>query len=148
VTRTAAEIAQVAESNPFLPDGADPDTLHVAFLAETPSSTRVDSLDKDRSPPDKFAVSGREVYLHCPNGFARTKLTTDYLDKKLGTTSTVRNWRTVLKLLELTGGWKAVSARPDRNDGGATAARGADLRRPPGRIPSTGSGWRRTPSSW
>jgi uncharacterized protein (DUF1697 family) len=104
VTRTAAEIAQVAQSNPFLQDGADPDTLHVAFVAETPSAGKVDSLDKDRSPPDRFAVLGREIYLHCPNGFARTRFTTDYFDRRLGTISTVRNWRTVLKLLELTSG--------------------------------------------
>ena len=36
-----------------------------------------------------------------PNGMARTKLTNAYLDKTLGTVSTVRNWRTVLKLVEM-----------------------------------------------
>jgi uncharacterized protein (DUF1697 family) len=35
---------------------------------------------------------------------ARTKLTNAYFDATLGTTSTVRNWRTTLKLLEMTGG--------------------------------------------
>jgi uncharacterized protein (DUF1697 family) len=49
-------------------------------------------------------VRGREVYLHCPNGVARTRLTNGYFDAALGTTSTSRNWRTVLKLLELAGG--------------------------------------------
>lgn len=104
VTRTAAEIGEVAQSNPFLRDGAAPATLHVAFLAATPSAARVGALDPDRSPPDRFAVHGREIYLHCPTGLARTKLTNDYFDRRLSTTSTVRNWRTVLKLLELTGG--------------------------------------------
>jgi uncharacterized protein (DUF1697 family) len=42
--------------------------------------------------------------LHCPHGLARTKLTNDYFDSKLATTSTVRNWNTVLRLLDLAGG--------------------------------------------
>jgi uncharacterized protein (DUF1697 family) len=48
-------------------------------------------------------VVGREIFLSCPNGVARTKLTNAYFDAKLATTSTGRNWRTITKLLELTG---------------------------------------------
>ena len=71
------------------------------FLAELPDSASVEALDPARSPGDEFAVVGREVYLHCPNGVARSKLTNSYFDSKLSTTSTSRNWRTVGKLLEL-----------------------------------------------
>jgi uncharacterized protein (DUF1697 family) len=46
-------------------------------------------------------VRGREVYLCCPQGVGRTKLTNEYFDRMLDTTSTGRNWRTVLKLREL-----------------------------------------------
>ena len=59
---------------------------------------------RQRSPPDRFAVAGLEIHLHLPHGFARTRLTNDYFDRKLATVSTARNWRTVLKLLELVGG--------------------------------------------
>jgi uncharacterized protein (DUF1697 family) len=38
-----------------------------------------------------------------PNGGARTRLTNAYFDSKLATTSTVRNWRTVVKLVEMIG---------------------------------------------
>jgi uncharacterized protein (DUF1697 family) len=48
-------------------------------------------------------VRGREIYLRLPNGVGRTKLTNQYFDTKLATTSTIRNWRTVLKLVEMTG---------------------------------------------
>ena len=100
VMRTAAELSDVAQSNPFLAAGEDESTLHVAFLAEQPTPERVNTLDADRSPPDRFAVRGREIYLHFPSGLARSKLTNAYFDSKLGTISTVRNWRTVLKLVE------------------------------------------------
>lgn len=104
VLRTRAELAAVVRANPFLEPGADTGPLHVMFLADEPSPDAVARLDPQRSPGDSFAVRGREVYLHCPAGVARTRLTNGYFDTTLGTTSTSRNWRTVLKLLELAGG--------------------------------------------
>lgn len=104
VTRSAAELSDVAKNNPLLGPGVDPHLLHVAFLASRPGAARVRALDPDRSPPDEFAVRGREIYLRCPNGMARTRLTNAYFDARLATASTVRNWRTVLKLVELTKG--------------------------------------------
>jgi uncharacterized protein (DUF1697 family) len=102
VTRTGAELRKVAKANPFLPAEKDTAILHVAFLAAKPTASQVAALDPDRSPPDAFTVRGREVYLRLPNGVGKTRLTNAYLDSKLGTISTLRNWRTVLKLLELT----------------------------------------------
>ena len=103
VTRTAVELARAARANPFLKSGADPDTLHVAFLADRPSAAQVAALDARRSPPDEFVVQGREVFLRFPKGMGRTKLTNAYFDSRLSTTSTVRNWRTVLTLVEMAG---------------------------------------------
>ena len=42
-----------------------------------------------------------EIFLHFPNGVARTRLTNSHFDSVLQTTSTVRSWQTVLKLVEL-----------------------------------------------
>jgi uncharacterized protein (DUF1697 family) len=103
VARTADEFRQVAHDNPFLRSDADPRTLHVMFLMDLPDATTVAELDPARSTPDAFLVRGREIYLHCPGGMARTKWTNQYFDSSLGTTSTARNWRTVLKLVELAG---------------------------------------------
>lgn len=104
VTRSAAEWSDVVAGNPFLAAGADPAHLHVGFLADAPTAARIAELDPDRSPQDAFEVRGREVYLHFPNGTARSKLTVDYFDRTLGTTITIRNWRTVGKLLDMVGG--------------------------------------------
>ncbi len=101
ITRSAKELADAIASVPFRGGDADESKLHVAFLARKPHRAAVESLDPNRSPGDVFAVMGREIYLHLPEGVARTKLTNDYFDKALGTTSTVRTWRTVLKLAEM-----------------------------------------------
>lgn len=101
VLRSRDELATVAANNPYLAAGADPDTVHVMLLAEVPAPERIAKLDPQRSPPDAFTVVGRDIYLHLPKGVADSKLTNAYFDKTLGTVSTGRNWRTVLKLLEM-----------------------------------------------
>jgi uncharacterized protein (DUF1697 family) len=101
LVRSAEELGVVPKKNPFLKEGADIEALHVAFLADPPDGVRISELDAKRSPGDRFRVQGREIYLHLPNGVARTKLTNQYFDSKLATTSTMRNWKTVLKLIEL-----------------------------------------------
>lgn len=104
VIRTASELRKTASRNPFLDEGSDPSRLHVAFLGTRPTKARCASLDPDRSPPDRFVVRGRDIYLHCPRGLARSKLTNAYFDSRLDTTSTLRNWRTVLRLVEMVDG--------------------------------------------
>ena len=103
IVRSSEELRQVAASNPF-DTAVDPRLLHVAFLEHEPSAEAVADLDPERSPRDAFAVRGRNVYLHYPNGTARSKLTNEYLTRQLQTASTMRNWRTVLALLEMATG--------------------------------------------
>jgi uncharacterized protein (DUF1697 family) len=104
VVRTAEEFRKAAGSHPFVAGATDPKHLHVGFLAEAPSTQAIASLDPARSSVDSFEVIGGEVFFHVPGGMARTKLTTDYFDRRLGTVMTVRNWRTVNKLLEMVDG--------------------------------------------
>lgn len=101
VLRTAEQMGEIAKNNPFLAGGTPEDTLHVMFMAGAPEPDKIAALDSNRSLPDQFSVIGQEVYLYLPNGAGHTKLTTDYFDSRLGTTSTGRNWRTVLNLLEM-----------------------------------------------
>jgi uncharacterized protein (DUF1697 family) len=101
VLRTADEIGAVLRKNPFLARGDGPDRLYVAFLSADPHPDRVAALDPGRSPPDELAVVGRDVYLRLLNGGGRSKITNAYLDATLAAVSTIRNWRTVEKLAEL-----------------------------------------------
>ncbi len=40
----------------------------------------------------------RHLYITYPDGAGRSKLTGTFIEKKLGTSGTARNWNTVLKL--------------------------------------------------
>jgi uncharacterized protein (DUF1697 family) len=102
--RSAKELNAIVTRNPFVQEGAETTSLHVTFLAVKPKKTLVDGLDPAISPPDELRVAGREVYLLCPNGYGRSKLSNAFFEKRLGEVATTRNWRTVMKLAELAGG--------------------------------------------
>ncbi len=100
ILRSLQEVQQAARGNPY----SDLDNSHIMFLAAQPGADQVALLDANRGSPDRFTVVGKDVYLHLPNGTARSKLTNAYFDSKLKTVSTIRNWRTLLKLLAMMAG--------------------------------------------
>jgi uncharacterized protein (DUF1697 family) len=103
VLRSAAQMGMVVRENPFLKAGGAVELMHVYFLADAPGTEIVVGLDAGRSPGDRFEVVGGEIYLELGNGMGKSKLTNAYFDSKLKTVSTARNWRTVLKLVEMLG---------------------------------------------
>lgn len=100
--RTESELENIVKLNPFIKEtDIEFDKLHVTFLSDMPDPKAVFNLDINKDENEKFEVIGREVYLYCPNGYARTKLKNDVFEKKLDTVATTRNWKTTNKLLEL-----------------------------------------------
>lgn len=107
VLRSGGQLGAVLGANPFVEAGREASRLSVGFLAGLPEPERVRALLADplASPPpggDEFALRGEEVFLHHPNGYGRTKLSNSYFDRRLGIPMTVRNWRTVTNLAEMT----------------------------------------------
>jgi len=104
IVRTAAEMAKVAVGNPFLKEtGIDPAKLHVTFLEQAPAKTARAALDAlaAKAGADRLVLADAEVYLHCPDGYGRSKLANAALEKTLGLRATTRNWNTVSKLVEM-----------------------------------------------
>lgn len=103
LVRTAAELSSVVGATPYADLDADPRTVHVTFLADTPDAAAVESLREreDEFGLDRFEVVGTEVHLYCPGGYGETKLNNAYLERRLGAVATTRNWKTVTALAEL-----------------------------------------------
>lgn len=98
--RTNKELSVLFSSNPFLNEpGFDPSKMAVIFLHEEPSENQLQKVVNIEYPPDKFKIIGREIFIYCPNGFGKTKIYTNFFEKKIGVSGTGRNWKTITTLL-------------------------------------------------
>ena len=94
--RTHQELRDLFSLNPYLKEtGFDPSKMAVIFLHEEPSDTQLQKVENVDYPPDRFKIIGKEIFIYCPNGFGRTKLYTNFFEKKMGVTGTARNWKTI-----------------------------------------------------
>jgi uncharacterized protein (DUF1697 family) len=96
MVRTADQLAETLAANPF-PDG-DPSRVTVAFLAGPAPSGLEERLAALAADDEPYLVRGAEVYVHYGHGQATSVLAAS----SLGVSATVRNLRTLTKLVELT----------------------------------------------
>jgi uncharacterized protein (DUF1697 family) len=101
LVRSARQLGTIVGRNPFVAARRDASTLHATFLAERPERGRGRALSGREFGRDELHLLGREVYLHCPDGYGRSKLTNAFIERELGVAATTRNWKTVTKLAEL-----------------------------------------------
>ncbi len=100
--RTPAELKLLIERNPFLKNATiDRKKLHVTFLPKGPTKEGHAKLGTIPRGADEFRLGRLEVYLHCPNGYGKTKLSNNAIERALAVAATTRNWNTTTKLLEM-----------------------------------------------
>jgi uncharacterized protein (DUF1697 family) len=102
IVRTPAQWRRIVTGNPFAKEAAAlPKTVHVTFLAGTAPKAGLAAIGKLQAGEDRWHAAGSEIYLHCPNGYGRSKLVNTALERALGMRATTRNWSTVMALQEM-----------------------------------------------
>jgi uncharacterized protein (DUF1697 family) len=100
--KTVAELRHIVQNNPFAKNPAiDTSKLHVTFLSAPPPKSALQELLPLAVDPEQIQIIEKEIYLYCPNGYGRTKLSNNAIEKKLAVEATTRNWNTVNTLLEM-----------------------------------------------
>ena len=102
IVRTHEELAAAIQNNPFYRE--DPEALtqyHLTFLNEKPTSENQAQTASYDYTPDQFVIKDKEVFIKCAGKYHQTKLSNNFFEKKLKVQATTRNWKTVLKLFEL-----------------------------------------------
>ena len=97
---SSERLVEIAASNPFPEAEKNPKFLHVWFLADRPLNPDLVKLGNTKTNSEEFSLGEGAFYLYTPDGLGRSKLA-GQVEKCLGVDVTARNWRTVVKLLEL-----------------------------------------------
>lgn len=71
----------------------------VSFLDTQPEQEKISHLLSYVKEPEKMIVDKQVIYLHCPNGYGKTKLSNNFVENKLKVTATTRNLKTIVKLI-------------------------------------------------
>ncbi len=90
------------KTNPFLKiKEVDTKKLYVSFVSMVLKEERIHDLKISNIKPDEVYIDESRIYIKYDISPAKTRLDNNYIEKKLNVTSTIRNWNTVNKLLEL-----------------------------------------------
>ena len=99
--RSGDEFKRIIENHPFA--GEDAIKVLVTFLYDRPEKSRLEDLSHYEDKVDQFAIGEREIFLVCPGGYGRTKLSNAFFEKKLEVVATTWNWNSINALYQMAG---------------------------------------------
>lgn len=99
VVRTAVQWARDARGNPFIAASQkEPHRVMLLLSKAPPRVGGVTALVERAMDGERVEGVGEAVWVHYPEGQARTRLSPALIDRLLGSPTTARNWKTVLAL--------------------------------------------------
>ena len=100
--RSKAELEAALEENPFAGKGEDK-FVHVHFLAGQPIKAQFEQLIADHAGrgPEKLAPGTRALHVDFVDGAGNSKLTGDFVHRRIGGKGTARNVRSIRRIIDL-----------------------------------------------
>lgn len=106
IIRTFEELNNILSRLPFSEEeivraekSSDAESLYVALLTHNPFQENIEKLLHYQDENEKCEICGREVYLIFSNSIRNSRFAANL--HKLDASATVRNWKTLLRLNEL-----------------------------------------------
>ncbi|SIQ60091.1 DUF1697 domain-containing protein [Pontibacter lucknowensis] len=100
VVRTSEELRKMLDNNPF--QGEEYLMTRVFFVSfqESPPEEKVQALLAQDFAPEKLSLNSTAGYMYIPQAFSDSKLSNNFLERKLKVTATTRNFNTISKMIE------------------------------------------------
>ena len=90
------------DRNIFLKDkNVDSKKLYVSFLSAEMPDNKITQINTNFIKPDEIHIDGKRIYIKYDVSPGKTRLDNRWIEKNMNVFSTIRNWNTVSKLLEL-----------------------------------------------
>lgn len=98
--RTKDEVRAAVEDNPFV-GGSDDKFVHTHFLAADPAPDRFEVMMRDYATrgAERVSMGPRCLYIDYVNGVADSRLTANFIERRLGLRGTARNVRSLARIL-------------------------------------------------
>ena len=100
IVKTADEIAQVLSENPFT-DGYDIKRVFFTLFNDELSQALANELKTQDFGEEKFDFTKKAMYMYLPKDASCSKLSNNFLEKKLKIVATTRNFNTLNKLVTM-----------------------------------------------
>lgn len=98
---THDQLTKIIDGNPYPDPDREPTHNVVWFLLDPAPGKVLKDVDLEPFAPEELAVVGQVIYLRLPNGQGRSAML-PVLQRKVTVPVTARNWKTVLKLHDMT----------------------------------------------
>lgn len=101
ILRTLPELEAAHAAYPFDREDREQKFMMTGFARQNPNGDALAVLEGLLADGELVAQSGNEFFFYYGNGSARSKVANLNFEKKIGTALTVRNRRTISKLIEM-----------------------------------------------
>jgi uncharacterized protein (DUF1697 family) len=97
--RSMCELEEALADNPFAEAGEEK-FVHVGFLDGKLSGPGFEKLRMDHGGKERIAPGRREIFIDYVDGVGRSKLTNAFIEKRIERSVTMRNMRSIRRVLE------------------------------------------------
>lgn len=104
IARTAKQWAAYARGSPFADADERANFVHLGLSKNKPAAGAADKLSEKAAHGEEIVIEGDAIWADFKQGVGPSKLMPAVFDKAVGSTVTMRNWRTVQKLAEMVNG--------------------------------------------
>jgi uncharacterized protein (DUF1697 family) len=105
IVRAAADWPGYIANNPFPEESErEPNLVMLALSKALPKTDAAERIQERAANGERIVQAGGVLWIYYADGAGRSKISPGLLDRLVGSLVTTRNWRTVLKLQELTRG--------------------------------------------
>ncbi len=102
--RTVPEWGEILAANPFPGQAEDDPARLVAMILRDVPASDAELQAAMKGAVERARIIGRCAYVYYPDGQGESRITAAFVERKLGTRGTARNWNTMRKLAALAAG--------------------------------------------
>jgi uncharacterized protein (DUF1697 family) len=97
--KTPIQLQAIFDACPFSEDKKV--KSYFTLLYTMPDKSLIEEVSKIGYPNEEFIITNKCIYFYCSTGYGNAKCNNKFFERKLKTTATARNYKTMVKLLSL-----------------------------------------------